>query len=220
MIQKRGRGKKLVLQRTPQLEKGINLLKSDDSPIQRIVSEELKYGGEALWIDAGNESSTYELADQGAEELLERVKVARAFTPFQHHTASHRIEQLINTETELVVLSNVDMLYVDGQLSTEEAEELFSESMGETVSVAEENGLKVLLTAFSEELEFKMRVVADNVIESKETREGKSFRSSGFRTQVFGKSGEAQTRLNFWTEEVKNSGEDERNVQKPSRQHS
>jgi len=83
--------------------------------------------GSAVWIDVGNQASTYALASIGSKELLENVSIGRAFTAFQHHSLLQDIEEFTDESTQVIVLPSIDRLYIDGQISDKEAEELFSE---------------------------------------------------------------------------------------------
>ncbi|EGQ42922.1 MAG: hypothetical protein J07AB43_09110, partial [Candidatus Nanosalina sp. J07AB43] len=143
----------VVVQSQPQLRQGVNLItKPEDLPaFQSLVSNELESrDSTAVWIDSGNESSTYALRSVGTRSTMEKVYIGRAFTPFQHHTLVHGLEEFVRENTEILVLPNIDLLYLDGQVREWEAEELFEEVWQKILKTAEKHELRVLVSFSSE----------------------------------------------------------------------
>ncbi|MFB6100714.1 MAG: hypothetical protein ABEK16_05585 [Candidatus Nanohalobium sp.] len=133
----------------PQLEKGFNRVeKPGRIPVfQSILASQLDgRNASAVWIDTGNEASTYAL-NSFSPELMEKVKIGRAFTPFQHHSLVHQVEEFIEEDTEVLILPNIAMMYADGQLREWEARELFKETWNHLKDVQEEEELKVVFSA-------------------------------------------------------------------------
>ena len=129
------------------LEEGVNLVESPEGfPVfQSLVAWELSEGT-AVWIDSGNQASTYALRSRGGPEVMEKVEIGRAFTPFQHHSLVHNLEGFVDEGTELLILPKIDLLYLDGQLSDWEAEELFQETWYKINELEDERGLKIAVS--------------------------------------------------------------------------
>jgi hypothetical protein len=197
--------RRLVLDDRPCVEPGINVVeKPEDIPVfQELVASELYTQGEAVWIDTKNQSSTYALSSAGSPELLERVRIGRAFTPFQHHNLVRRLEKFIEDSTELLVLPQFTFLYLEGQVSDWEAEELFEESWEEVKKLQREHGLKVLVS-IPQGSGLGERVVedADETIEAEQNSEGVRINSESSDREVYAGAGGPQTTLHYWRKEV------------------
>lgn len=208
--------KKVIIQRQPQLQEGVNLLqKPEKLPVfQSLVSSELEgRRATAIWIDSKNESSTYALSSFGSPSIMEKVRIGRAFTPFQHHSLIHQLEEFIRQDTELLVLPNIDFLYLDGQVKEWEAEELFSEVWEKVLEVKQKYGLKVLVSISGQKSVLSYSVVggSDNKIKVEPTRQGWKYDSDGFQQYAYRDGQEVQTTMPYWmrktSETVKVSAE-------------
>lgn len=193
---------KPVLEVFPQLEKGLNLLdKPEKVPILQVLTAREIEGSnrEAVWIDVKNQSSTYALASV-SEGVMEKVRIGRAFTVFQHHNLINRLEQFISPKTRLLVLPNFSYLYLEGNENRWSSRELFEESMQKVKEIQQEKDLKVLLTLPEErsELCFKVQNFADKHIKAKRTARGIKYSSENFET-LFYRDGKAfQTTIPYW----------------------
>lgn len=168
---------------------------------QALVAEELRgRSASAVWIDSKNESSTYALSKFGGKEVLEKVQIGRAFTPFQHHRLIHQLEEFIQENTEILVLPNIDFLYLDGQLKEWEAKELFKETWKKILEVREEYGLKLLVSLSSRDSGLSYAVIddADNKIQVEATQEGWKYDSQDFEQYAYRDGGEVQTTVPYW----------------------
>jgi hypothetical protein len=194
------------LKSQPDLETGINLIRKPDKlPVfQSLIASELgNKGGNAVWIDTRNESSTYALSSQGGPDILEKVKIGRAFTPFQHHSTVNQLEEFLDEKTELLVLPNIDHLYIDGQLSEWEAQELFEETWDKIIEIQEKYSLKVLVSA-NQNSSFYYYVSADsdNRIKVDKTSQGWKYDSEGFDQMAYRDSESVQTTMPYWFEKI------------------
>lgn len=172
---------------------------SSDKPVfQALVADELQTkDSKALWIDSGNNCSTYALQAAGSRETMRKVEIARCFTPFQHVEMIHRIEDFLEPETELVVVPEFTFLYEDGQVNDYEAEELFRDSWNELMRSVEDEELKLLVSADGE-LSYVIEAAADNIIEVSENSSGLRYRSDGFETEAYRDGSLVQTTLPVW----------------------
>lgn len=202
-VKKSGEVEKVIVQSKPQLEKGVNIVeKPGKLPVfQSLISSEL--GGKnasAVWIDTGNESSTYALTNFGGQELLEKVHVGRAFTPFQHHSIVQQLGGFIREDTELLVLPNISQLYISGQLRAWEAEELFQETWEKILELQEKHGLKVLVSIPDTDSGLNYAVIgdADNRITVEQTGQGWKYESESFDQHAYRENGLLQTTMMYW----------------------
>lgn len=213
----KGKDLPAVVSLLPELHEGITRVQyTGDRPLfQLLVGGQLQEGG-CVWIDAENHSSTYALADVAGEEALEKVRIGRAFTPFQHHQLCTSVEDFIDEETEIIALPAANGLYEEGQINADEAEELLQESLEHVKEIAEKRDLKVVISNSREaegELEYLTGIYSGSHVTVKETREGLRFSSENFRTTVYPDTGKIQTTLPLWLEEVEKDGKNKRYVQ-------
>jgi hypothetical protein len=197
----------VVVQSQPQLYQGVNLIsKPEDLPaFQSLVSNQLEgRNSTAVWIDSGNESSTYALRSAGTRSVMEKVHIGRAFTPFQHHTLVHSLEEFVKENTEILVLPNIDLLYLDGQVREWEAEELFEEVWQKVLKTADEYDLKVLVSFSSKSTSLLQHARKDveREISIGATQEGWKYDSSGFKQNAYSNGGSVQTTVSHWMQKA------------------
>ena len=192
-----------VLSSRPSLEEGITLVeKPENVPVfQALVAEELDYSsGSAVWIDVKNESSTYALSSMGSRELMDRVYIGRAFTPFQHNQLIQNIESSVQEDTELLVLPNFSFLYLDGQVNEYEARELFESSWKKIKQVQKKYDLKVIVSMPDEMDEFNyiVEVEANSKLDIESNSKGLRYSSEEFEQLIYREQGLIQTTIPFW----------------------
>lgn len=187
---------------------GINRVEiSEDIPIfQLILGQHLTNTTEkAIWIDSGNEASTYALSSAGSPELLERVQIGRAFTAFQHYHIVNRIEEFLEPETGYIILPNIDQQYKTGNISENEMKDLFLDLLYKIESIKSERPeIKILYSLFDEsphEINSELRQVTDNSIEIKKNSQGLKSNSKGKDRLYYKKQGCIQTTISFWKRE-------------------
>lgn len=152
----------------------------------------------AVWIDSKNESSTYALSKHG-NNLLEKVRIGRAFTPFQHHNLIHQLEDFIQKDTELLVLPHIDSLYLDGQIKEWEAEELFQETWNKILKIQEKNNLKVLIShSQTKPLNKIILQNYENKIKVDKTSQGLKYNSKDFDQMFYKDKDKLQTTMPYW----------------------
>lgn len=198
--QKSRKSREKVLETVPGLKEGINLIdKPSGVPVfQELLGHHLEPDSEALWIDTGNEASTYALASQD-RSLMERVRIARAFTPFQHHTLSTSLGEYSGSETEVMVLPRVNQLYLESGLKEWERRELFQEAWSSVMRLQEEKSLKVMVSAVEDsETGSMVKADSDNRIEVGQTSQGRRYVSDSFRQLTYPGDGYIQTTVPMW----------------------
>ncbi|USZ73109.1 hypothetical protein [Natronosalvus halobius] len=162
--------------------------------------------GRAYWIDAGNVASThalYECAPGSGCQALERLRIARAFTAYQHHSLVGAVVRRADADTPLVVAPNVASLYQDGDLREWERTDL----LASTLAVLDELGrgleCPVVITAgpdVSAATVERLEVAADSTIECTRTREGLRFEGEGFETMGYWHGPVWQTTIPYWVD--------------------
>jgi len=195
--------KKLVIRSQPKLDEGVNLLhKPEKLPVfQAVLANYLENrNSSAVWIDVGNESSTYALSSYGKPGILEKVKIGRAFTPFQYHSLIHQLEDDIQEDTELLVLPNITSIYLEGQIKEWEAEELFEEVWSKILQLQLKHDLKVLVSVSStrSSLNYIVNADTDNRIKVESTSRGWKYDSDGFDQLIYQENGLVQTTVSYW----------------------
>ncbi|WP_254763193.1 hypothetical protein [Natrinema marinum] len=174
-----------------ELEPGVTLL-NVPSPrsgiVHRLVCDRLADdagggdGGSAYWIDARSAASTHALYDRASSpRVLEPLRVARAFTAYQHHSLVRTVARRAGPTTALLVAPNVASLYRDDDLAAWEREDLLAASLEILSELGRVLDCPVLLTSAGDGDEGSDAVAdrADTVIECTRTREGIRFEAAG-----------------------------------------
>ncbi len=188
-------------------EKGLNLVKSGRPGVfQEIIAQNLDRLSTAIWLDVGNEASTYQLAAETDEETLDRVQVARAFTPYQHNTLANTIGEMTESSTEMLILPNVDVLY--HELSSWEKRQMMKDSWAEIKRLTRSEQLKTVYSVRSrkETPSTVLESAGNFILDLEEERKKKYY----YRDR-----GSLQTTMNYWRKpscEVKTNGADQPNL--------
>jgi len=190
----------------PALSPGIQLLETDrtvDRAIHALaVDHVLLSGGTACWIDAGGHARSDPLVDLApSARILDRVRVARAFTPFQHRALVSGLPGTLTDRMSLLVLPAVDGAYRSDDLLGDEGRDLLLAALATLAALAREHDLPVLVTrrgtdGFAEPVERAAR----RTIRCESTPFGPRFRADGEETLVYPSDcGQyVQTTLAFW----------------------
>jgi hypothetical protein len=188
----------------PEPEPGVNRIEVEaDIPIfQVILGEKLSAStAEAVWIDSGNEASTYALASTGTPDVMHRVRIGRAFTAFQHFHLVNRIESFLNSETKYLVLPNIDQQYREG-VSEKERQDLFQSLLEKLKTIARERPeIKILYSFFQEDgsqMVLRLKSLAGNCIEIEQNSQGLREKSKRGDKMFYRDSGTIQTTLPYW----------------------
>ncbi|MEF8915740.1 hypothetical protein [Natronomonas sp.] len=186
----------------PTLETGIHLLeaeKNTNGPLQSLVLDHLlTTSGRANWVDAKGHATTTALARLApSPRLLERVRVARGFTAYQHHELIQRVDRNIDDETNLLVCPALDALYRDTDHG--DGEQLFRATLDRLESFAETAELTVLVTrSCADSFSDPLVSASQQRLRCTRTQFGPRFVGPDFETLVYPGDGYVQTTLAFW----------------------
>ncbi len=219
----------------PSLDDGITLLDVEVSrgvPILQSLALDhlLLHDGPAFWVDAnGHATTTTTLAQiTPSQRLLNRIHVARGFTPYQHYGAvcdlPSAVNKVIQTSTTdagaagrgapsrdedtsphtpaLIVAPAVDAQYrADDTLGETHAKTLQARTLARLATYADGYGIPVLVTR-NERNEFTepIATAADHHLECEQTRMGPRVVGEDFETLVYPVDDGAyyQTTFAYW----------------------
>jgi len=207
-----------------ELEPGVTLLQVP-SPrsgiVHRLVCDRLADGatggdrpGRAYWIDARNAASTHALYDAASSpRVLEGVRVARAFTAYQHHSLVRTVARRAEPTTELLVAPNVAALYRDDDLAAWEREDLLAATLEILSELGAVLDCPVLLTSAGDGSDPDATAASETVadyaeteIECTRTREGLRLEyadddsNAGGATAGYWHGDVWQTTIPYWVE--------------------
>ncbi|WP_267643511.1 hypothetical protein [Haloarchaeobius amylolyticus] len=188
----------------PTLNPGVTLLEADErvtGALQSLVLDHvLLESGTATWLDAHGHATTKPMAQLAPSmRALDRIEVARAFTPWQHQSLLFDTPEFIDDDTTLLVLPAFDAFYGDDDLRRGEGDAMREAGPDIVEALADEHELPILLTrkrvdSFSQ----PMRDLAGEVLECERTQFGPRFSGGEFETLVYPlENGDVQTTLAF-----------------------
>jgi len=192
----------------PDLQPGITLLDADPAVGTAIhalaVDHVLLSGGDAIWIDPGTHARTEPLTELApSPRILDRIRVARGFTPFQHLDLLRSLPGFLADDTSLVVVPELDRYYRDDSLFADEGRDMLLSGIASLATAARDHGVAVLVTrantdAFSEPVE----TAADQHLTCERTPFGPRFQAPDDETLVYPVEGGrwVQTTLCFWAD--------------------
>jgi len=187
----------------PSLEPGVTVLDGGPEAAHRIVASELADGrAEALWVDPGMAVSVHALyALAPSKRTLAGLRIARAFTAYQHHALVRELPRQASPRTELVVLPGVADLYRDEDVPGYERTELFESALAVCAGLADALDVPVLLADDgADELSALAADYADAEVAVERTDLGLAFRGAGFETLGYWARGHWQTTIPYWVE--------------------
>ncbi|HKJ58975.1 MAG TPA: hypothetical protein VKA37_07095 [Halobacteriales archaeon] len=187
----------------PSLETGVTLLSGGPMAVHRIVVSELAGGRtEALWVDPGMAVSVYALYDLvPSKRALAGLRVARAFTAYQHHSLVRELPRRASARTELVVLPGIADLYRDDDVPDYEREELFSAALAVCTGLADSLSVPVVVSDDGDDdLSALAADYADAEVAAESTDQGLAFRGAGFETLGYWGRDYWQTTIPYWVE--------------------
>jgi hypothetical protein len=188
----------------PRLESGVTLLSGSGrvtGALQSLVLDHVLLSeGEVFWVDAEGNASTTGLARIApSRRILDRIRVARAFTAFQHYSLIETLEERVTAETPLVVVPSVEWFYANDDLRTGEAETMLEHALGSLQDIASTTDTPVLVSSRGAgDLGSIVEAESDSKLECIQTEFGPRFSGEEFETLVFECNGGVQTTLAFW----------------------
>lgn len=191
--------------RVPALEPGVTMLAADERSMghHHLVLGALQDDrGPVIWIDAGDTASTYALHDLTHNpRLLGGIRIARAWTAYQHHTLIKRAVERASPRTKLVVVPNVDILYRSDDIADDEAMWLLRTSLTLLAELASALSLPVLATAADPD-RLPVTELIDHELEWEDSPEGGTFAGEAGRSLLYRGHWWWQTTIPYWVDLV------------------
>lgn len=158
--------------------------------------------GITYWVDAASIASTYTLYDLApSERWLSGLRIARAFTAYQHFSLAQDIVNRVSSRTARLLVPNVTRLYRDDDVPDHEAVDMLGAVVQGLGATAEHYDLPVVVSVSqSDELSETVLEAADHVIACEETRLGHRFHGDGIETTAYWDDGYWQTMIPYWVE--------------------
>lgn len=191
----------------PSLAPGVTLLERPTarSPaLQQVVLSQLSATtADALWVDARNDASSYALYERAhGHRQLECLRIARAFTAYQHHSLIRTLVERAGPTTDLVVAPCTAALYADDDVPTDVDVGLLESSLRLLTEIATTYDIPVLLTAPDRSTPLRARLgeAADRLLTATMTEEGLRIDGDEYATQVYWQDGYCQTTIQYWVD--------------------
>jgi len=158
--------------------------------------------GTAYWIDARNAASVHllrELTDRPGH--LDSLRIARAFTAYQHHTLVRQVAKRADPRTGLLVAPNLASLYRDDDVPAHERDPLFDAAVAVLDELGRAVDCPVLATTTGEDdLVATVAERATTDLDCERTREGYRFVGDDFETTAYRGEGYWQTTIPYWVD--------------------
>jgi len=196
-----------------EFEPGVTLLEvptARSTIVHRLVCSHLAdatAGGDdrpstAYWIDARNTAATQILYDcVSSPHSLESLRVARAFTAYQHHSLVRAVTRRAGPDTDLIVAPNVASLYYDADLPDWEREDLLAASLETLAELGRVLECPVVVTSADDDRAGTVSAYATAAIECVRTREGVRFECADREaTERDGESATLDGTAGYWHE--------------------
>jgi len=190
----------------PDLDAGLTHLRSPgprSTALHRLVVSELtERDGRVFWLDVRNAATTYALYELAPHHrVLDGVRVARAFTAYQHHTLATRLARAVDGRTAMVVAPNCASLYRDDDVPDYEADDLYEATATLLAEVGRTFDVPVLATTDASDAPLPPTVAADaRVVDCERTSQGLHYAAEDFETTVYVADGYWQTTIPYWVD--------------------
>lgn len=186
----------------PALDPGVTYLDTDaPSALYRVVAHHLdEHRGPGYWVDAHSRAAPVTLYDALSRNGRRSLRVARAFTGYQHHELVRSLPGRVRHDTSLVVAPAVGALYADDDVPEYEADELCAATLELLDAVATAVDVPVLVTANADPYAADVRAAADHTLDATATDAGLRFEGAGFRTDVYVDRWGFQTTIPYWVD--------------------
>jgi hypothetical protein len=159
--------------------------------------------GDVVWVDAGGDAATLTLDDHlpPGHDLAD-VRVARAFTAYQHHSLVRRAVDESDDDTALVVAPCTAALYRDDDVPDHLASDLLDASLATLGELAGAVDAPVVVTTPGDDAPGDGAVAerADRTVECERTRAGLRFVGPDAETTVYRDAGGFQTTIPYWVD--------------------
>lgn len=191
----------------PDLAPGLTLLGTSRprSPaLHRLALQTIRQtDGRAYWLDARNTASTYALHDLASRRrLLGRLRIARAFTAYQHVSLAERLVNAVTPRTGCLIVPNAPSLYRDDDVPDHEARPLFESAVGALCEVCATYDIRLLVTEAGPQdgLADIVAAEADVTYRAEPTDLGYRVEGADFETTVYWDDAGWQTTIPYWVD--------------------
>jgi hypothetical protein len=189
----------------PTLEPGLTLVETatDHSvPLQTLAVDRLLLErGSAIWVGTGRHCTTDSLAELVPDRrVLDRIHVARGFTPYQHTALVGALSTQLDEGTAVIVLPEIDARYRGDDVQGGDGQTMLTRVLARLAGVARDHNVPVLYTRTqADQFADPVEAAASHTLEFCETPMGPRFVGDEFETLVYPLDGEwVQTTLAFW----------------------
>jgi hypothetical protein len=193
----------------PDLDSVVTLLETDSDvrpPLQALTIDEVLLSGAsgdstATWVETGQYAQTTSLHDLApSPRILDRIRIARGFTAFQHHALIRKAIDQLDATSVILVAPGLDAPYRESDLPTERAQSLLVRVLAHLARVSRQYNIPVLVTRTGTDALGEMVVeLAADTLTYRETRCGPRFEGSTHETLVYDVgNGFVQTTLAYW----------------------
>jgi hypothetical protein len=194
---------------TPALDPGLTLLETPgprSTALHHVALQDaMDWAGPIYWLDARNTASTYMLHTIAPDETtVDQLRIARAFTAYQHVSLIERIVNTVSPRTGGLIIPNLASLYRDDDMPDHEAEPLVESVLEALAAVADAYDIPVLVTDAgpADALADQLQAHADQRIQCEQTGMGYRFEGDDVETTVYWQDGAWQTTIPYWVELV------------------
>ncbi len=192
----------------PELDPGVTLVDVDDdlgvTPVQTLLLDRLLAGdGDAHWIDGAGAARTTRLRELAPHpRYLDRVAIARGFTPYQYTSLIDRLAGRLDRTPAAVVATGVDRLYRSDDLPADRGPEMLVRAIAALARVARVHDVPVVVTRVrDDDFSAPLANAATTHLRCRETAFGPRFEDAddGAETLVYRlDDGWLQTTLAYW----------------------
>ncbi|MFW5956447.1 MAG: hypothetical protein ACOCQY_03485 [Halorhabdus sp.] len=185
----------------PTLEAGVTYLDDRSAPaaLYRLVGNHLaETDGPTYWLDARNAAVPSVIRQHAIGRTAESVRIARAFTGYQHYELVRDLPRQVSPRTELVVAPNLAALYAEDDVPQYEADAMFAATLEVLGELADALELPIVVTASTDRE--RVRETADHVLEADRTRAGLRIDGPSFGTDVYWHPWGYQTTIPYWVD--------------------
>jgi len=189
----------------PTLDPGVTLVEASDESeaVHELVGRHLEATrGVTYWLDVGGTASLRAFDAHASRRACERVRVARAFTGYQHYELARSLVARARGTTALLVAPNVDALYADDDVPDYEADAMMGATLELLAAVGSAVEAPVVLTTADTAYGDLVRETADHTVVGEQTRAGLRFDAPDFRTDVYWDDRGFQTTIPYWVDLV------------------
>lgn len=160
--------------------------------------------GPVYWVDARNTASTYTLHALAPDErVVSRLRIARAFTAYQHVSLVERVINRVTPRAGGIILPNLPSLYRDDDVLDHEADAFIGSVADALAVVADAYDIPVLVTdTTADDFADTLATRADRQLQCERTGMGYRFEGADIETTVYWQDGAWQTTIPYWVELV------------------